>query len=73
MATTPTTGSGRIWGIRPDALIKLDDHFGLSRGMVGFERLYKDGNLAIVHGCGYENPNFSHLYVHGVLAYGGAE
>jgi uncharacterized protein (DUF1501 family) len=39
----------------------IDDHFGFSRGMAGFERLYKDGKLAIVHGCGYENPSFSHF------------
>src|SRR5579871_4027663 len=39
----------------------LDGHFGLSSGMAGFERLYKDGKLAIVHGCGYENPSFSHF------------
>ncbi|MEE8555021.1 MAG: DUF1501 domain-containing protein [bacterium] len=48
-------------GIRPDRLRKLDDHFGLNDGMAGFERLYKDGRLAIVHGCGYENPSFSHF------------
>jgi uncharacterized protein (DUF1501 family) len=29
--------------------------------MVGFERLYKDGLLAIVHGCGYEHPSLSHF------------
>ena len=29
--------------------------------MAGFERLYKDGKLAIVHGCGYDNPSFSHF------------
>jgi uncharacterized protein (DUF1501 family) len=39
----------------------IDDHFGFSGGMSGFERLYKDGKLAIVHGCGYENPSFSHF------------
>jgi hypothetical protein len=39
----------------------IDDHFGFSGGMAGFERLYKDGKLAIVHGCGYENPSFSHF------------
>ena len=48
-------------GIRPNKLRKLDDHFGLNPGMVGFERLYKDGKLAIVHGCGYDNPSFSHF------------
>jgi uncharacterized protein (DUF1501 family) len=48
-------------GIRKQALLPLDEHFGLSGGMVGFERLYKDGQLAIVHGCGYDNPSFSHF------------
>ena len=48
-------------GIRPAAVRKIDDHFGFSRGMVGFERLYKDGKLAIVHGCGYANPSLSHF------------
>jgi uncharacterized protein (DUF1501 family) len=40
---------------------KLDDRFGLNPGMSGFERLWKDGRLAIVHGCGYDNPSFSHF------------
>jgi uncharacterized protein (DUF1501 family) len=48
-------------GIPRQQLRVIDDHFGLSGGMVGFERLYKDGHLAIVHGCGYENPSFSHF------------
>jgi len=48
-------------GIKPQKLRKLDDHFGLSPGMAGFERLYKDGKVAIVHGCGYDNPSFSHF------------
>ncbi len=39
----------------------IDNHFGFSGGMAGFERLYKDGKLAIVHGCGYDNPSFSHF------------
>lgn len=48
-------------GIKPLDMIRLDDHYGLSPGMAGFERLWKDGELAIVHGCGYENPSFSHF------------
>src|SRR3984885_6303814 len=51
----PTIGIPRK-DVRP-----IDDHFGFSRGMAGFERLYKSGKLAIVHGCGYENPSFSHF------------
>jgi uncharacterized protein (DUF1501 family) len=48
-------------GIEARKLRKLDDSFGLHPGMVGFERLYKEGHLAIVHGCGYAQPSFSHF------------
>jgi uncharacterized protein (DUF1501 family) len=48
-------------GVREKELLKIDNHFGFSGGMVGFERLFKDGKLAVVHGCGYENPSFSHF------------
>ncbi len=48
-------------GIPKKELRVIDDHFGFSGGMAGFEHLYKDGKLAIVHGCGYENPSFSHF------------
>jgi uncharacterized protein (DUF1501 family) len=48
-------------GLPKKTLRPIDDHFGFNRGMVGFERLYKDGKLAIVHGCGYDNPSFSHF------------
>ncbi len=48
-------------GIRAERLRKLDDHFALQPTMAGFERLYKDGNLAIVQGVGYDHPSFSHF------------
>ncbi len=48
-------------GIKPADVIRIDDHFGFNPGMVGFERLWKNGELAIVHGCGYANPSFSHF------------
>ena len=48
-------------GIKPARLRRLDDHFGLNAGMVGMEKLWKDGKLAVVHGCGYDNPSFSHF------------
>jgi len=48
-------------GIPKKEVRTIDNHFGFSRGMAGFEKLYKDGKLAIVHGCGYENPSFSHF------------
>ncbi len=48
-------------GIRPQRLLKLDEHFGWNSGMTGFDRLYKDGKLAVIHGCGYDQPSFSHF------------
>jgi uncharacterized protein (DUF1501 family) len=48
-------------GIAQKQLRTIDNHFGFGQGMVGFERLYKDGKLAVVHGCGYQNPSFSHF------------
>jgi uncharacterized protein (DUF1501 family) len=48
-------------GIKPARVRKLDEHFGFQYTMSGFERLYKDGRLAIVHGVGYDQPSFSHF------------
>lgn len=48
-------------GIPADRVRKIDDHFGFHPSLAGFERLYKDGKLAIVHGCGYEKPSLSHF------------
>ena len=41
--------------------IKIADGVGFHPSMVGFERLYKDGALAVVHGCGYDRPSLSHF------------
>jgi uncharacterized protein (DUF1501 family) len=48
-------------GIKPKDVRKIDDHFGFQNTMSGFERLYKDGHMAIVHGAGYPQPSFSHF------------
>ena len=47
--------------IPEDKVRKIDSHFGFNPGLSGFERLYKNGKMAIVHGCGYANPSFSHF------------
>ena len=64
-------------GIKPDKLLKIDDHFGFSSGMVGFEKLYKAGKLAVIHGCGYDQPSFSHFtsmaYLHTAAPNSGEE
>ena len=48
-------------GITEREVIKAADGFGFHPSMVGFERLYKDGRLAVVHGCGYDHPSLSHF------------
>jgi uncharacterized protein (DUF1501 family) len=48
-------------GLPAKNLRKIDDHFGFPVRMAGFERLYKDGHMAIVQGVGYEHPSFSHF------------
>ncbi|MCY4026697.1 MAG: DUF1501 domain-containing protein, partial [Acidobacteria bacterium] len=48
-------------GIPPSEVLKIDDRYGFHPSLVGFERLYKDGRLAVVHGCGYDNPSLSHF------------
>jgi len=48
-------------GIREDKLRKIDDRFGFNPDMAGLERLYKDGKMAVFHGCGYAQPSFSHF------------
>lgn len=48
-------------GIPDREVLKMNDQFGFHPSMVGFERLYKDGGMAVVHGCGYAHPSFSHF------------
>jgi uncharacterized protein (DUF1501 family) len=48
-------------GIPERDVIKAADGFGFHPSMVGFERLYKDGLLAVVQGCGYDHPSLSHF------------
>jgi uncharacterized protein (DUF1501 family) len=42
-------------------VIRLDDHVGLHSGMKGLESLWQRGQLAVVQGVGYPNPNRSHF------------
>jgi uncharacterized protein (DUF1501 family) len=48
-------------GIPERQLINFADGFGFHPSLVGFERLYKDGLMAVVHGCGYDHPSLSHF------------
>ena len=48
-------------GIPANKVRKIDDMHGFNPGMAGFERLFKNGQMAVVHGCGYDNPSYSHF------------
>ncbi len=48
-------------GIAKGDLLRITDNVGLHPSLVGFERLYKNGMLAVVEGCGYPNPSLSHF------------
>ena len=62
-------------GLRGDRLRKIDNRYGFNPSMSGFERLYKDGKMAIVHGCGYPQQPLSHFqsmaYWHTAVPNGG--
>ncbi len=44
-----------------DAVIRLDDRVGLHSSMQGFQQLWEQGQLAVLQGVGYPNPNRSHF------------
>lgn len=48
-------------GIPRGELLKLNDEFGLHPQLLGIEGLFKNGHMAVIHGCGYDNPNLSHF------------
>jgi uncharacterized protein (DUF1501 family) len=66
-------GNDTYYRVRPNLaiaeqdVIKVADGLGFHPALVGFERLYKDGHMAVVNGCGYENPSLSHFSSMGFL------
>ena len=48
-------------GVREADVIKVDDHFGFQKSMLGMHRLWDEGNVAVIHGAGYDQPSFSHF------------
>jgi uncharacterized protein (DUF1501 family) len=44
-----------------DRLVRVDDDIGLNPGLRAWERLLWDGQVAIVQGVGYPNPDRSHF------------
>ena len=48
-------------GVREADVLKVDDHFGFQKSMLGMHRLWDEGNVAVIHGAGYDQPSFSHF------------
>ena len=47
--------------IPPDQVLPLDDRVGFNPALAPVKELYDRGDVAIVHGIGYPNPNRSHF------------
>lgn len=48
-------------GLKATEVLKLNDQVGLHPAMKGFKELYDAGQLSIIQGVGYPNPNRSHF------------
>jgi uncharacterized protein (DUF1501 family) len=44
-----------------DQVVKLDDHVGLNQAMRSLDQLHQKGQLAVIQGVGYPNPDRSHF------------
>jgi len=44
-----------------DKILKIDSYLGLHPNLTSLKSMYDDGDLAIVQGVGYPNPNRSHF------------
>ena len=48
-------------GLKAENILKLNDEVGLHGAMGSFKKLYDAGQLSVVQGVGYPNPNRSHF------------
>lgn len=48
-------------GIKPDSVMQLTDNLGLNPALKAFYPLWEQGDLALVNGVGYPDPNRSHF------------
>ena len=42
-------------------VLKIDDTFGFNPNMAAIKPFWDEGKMAIIHGIGYPNPNYSHF------------
>jgi uncharacterized protein (DUF1501 family) len=48
-------------GIPADKILKLDSYAGLNPKLAGLKSLFDEGDLSVIQGVGYPNPNRSHF------------
>jgi uncharacterized protein (DUF1501 family) len=48
-------------GLSEKRILKINDQLGLHENLSGFKELYDAGELSIIQGVGYPNPNRSHF------------
>jgi uncharacterized protein (DUF1501 family) len=48
-------------GLTEKDVLRINDELGLHQALTGFKSLYDEGQLSIVQGVGYPNPNRSHF------------
>src|SRR5215471_9244342 len=48
-------------GVAESKVLKLNDDVGLHPNLAGFKELYDAGQLSVIQGIGYPNPNRSHF------------
>jgi len=48
-------------GVPQNDVLRIDDTFGLNPVLAPFKKMYDGGNVAIVHGVGYPDPDHSHF------------
>jgi uncharacterized protein (DUF1501 family) len=48
-------------GLGEKDILKISDEIGLHKSLTGFQELYDAGQLALIQGIGYPNPNRSHF------------
>src|SRR5271155_1072577 len=48
-------------GLSADKVLSLNGEIAFNSALAGFKNLYDSGNLAVVQGVGYPNPNRSHF------------
>ncbi len=47
--------------VAPEEVLPIDDEYGFNPNMPAIKSLWDDGNVAIINGIGYGNPNRSHF------------